>query len=212
MGRVKVVLIDDEQAYRTSFYREIFEACERAGYIPPNAPGRILSFFRYIRIIETGENIPEESFPAYILGFEGEGRDFNEYFVVPYAIALLGFRNYCSQDIKRMSSLGVHNTAKLSFVTREIEISFPRDPALFKRMAEMRTDALFELDKMTDGVKYDVEGKLEELEQFSRSLEEEVLRGCEEILQVWKGLHLHARGVDVRIKGFNAAFRAENRS
>jgi hypothetical protein len=176
MGRIKVILIDDEKFYRTSFYREIFRACETAGYLPPNAPGRVISFFRYLRIIRTAENIPEGSTASYILGFSGGGREFNEYFVVPCAIALLGFRNYGIQDMKRMNSLGIYNPAQLSFVTREIEMSFPKDPALFKRMAEMRSDALFEIDRMTDGVKYDLKGKLEDLENFSRALEEEIRR------------------------------------
>lgn len=179
MGRVKVVLMDDENAYRTSFYREIFEACENAGYFPPNAPGRILSFFKYLRIIETAENIPEGSSAAFILGFNGRGREFNEYFVVPCAVALLGFRNYGIQDIRRMNSLGIHNPAQLSFVTREIEMSFPKDPALFKKMAEVRTEVLSELDKMTDGVNYSLKEKLKELEEFSKCLDAEIRRhGC----------------------------------
>ncbi|PNV77198.1 MAG: hypothetical protein C0200_07395 [Thermoproteota archaeon] len=179
MGRVKVILMDDENAYRTSFYREIFKACENSGYIPPNAPGRILSFFRYLRIIETAENIPEDSSAASILGFKGKGREFNEYFVVPCAVALLGFRNYGMQDLKRMNSLGMYNPAQLSFVTREIEMSFPRDPAVFKKIAEMRTDSLSELDKMTDGTRYDLKEKLDELEEFSRFLDAEIRKlGC----------------------------------
>jgi hypothetical protein len=61
-GRLMLKLSGDPARYRADFYKDLFTACERAGYTPPFSSLRIDQFVRLVRLIELAakEGVPPE--------------------------------------------------------------------------------------------------------------------------------------------------------
>jgi hypothetical protein len=59
-GRLVLTLTASSDRYSADFYKDLFKACERAGYTPPRSGLRVDAFARYIRLVELAvkESIP----------------------------------------------------------------------------------------------------------------------------------------------------------